>query len=494
MLSLIFGAILHFALDVSAALSLVASIGGASVPTLHRIYTHYRDTGEIFTANAAGRGADTPRTTSTLTLDAICTIHRTIVSLNRTKGECRLRDIHLSLRTENSICLSASALQRALRSMGYCYGRSKSVGTMSYEARKARCATFMRQYAVAIEDERAGRAVIVYMDESYVCAHHRRKWTWFAPASEQKNEVAASSEGDRQILMHAMTRDGLLGATTNELDLTAPRSTAEHFFVGGMVGDDYHKNMNDELFLLWVQNRFIPAFIAKYGRGAKCILLLDNASYHHARGDEFVQTRGANKLQLAETCERLGIVSVNGTRNGQVVAFPAHSFTRKKSDTAPSSAEIIAAIDAHVVLHPELRQTKVQRMFDDLHWQLIYTPPYTPAVQPIEYVWAFAKQYIASQYGRTQTMDRLRHVTIEAFYGSPDGAHPGITPELCQRMIRNTRQWCDEFIALNMQDVENLAELAALHDVEVQPADIDVDINDEFADEAEDAVDNDDAQ
>ena len=47
------------------------------------------------------------------------------------------------------------------------------------------------------------------------------------------------------------------------------------------------------------------------------------------------------------------------------------------------------------------------KLLKDRGYQLIYTPTYTPTVQPIEMVWAYVKNYVARQYenGTAQKSD-----------------------------------------------------------------------------------------
>ena len=51
---------------------------------------------------------------------------------------------------------------------------------------------------------------------------------------------------------------------------------------------DYHDTMDGEKFLQWLRNRLFPAFHAKFGRRKKMVLILDNAKYQNARGDDWI--------------------------------------------------------------------------------------------------------------------------------------------------------------------------------------------------------------
>ena len=84
--------------------------------------------------------------------------------------------------------------------------------------------------------------------------------------------------------------------------------SAQHCFVGGYIGDDYHKNMNDAMFLHWLINRFILACLALFP-GMKCILVLDHAGYHHAVGDQYMKLGGTQK-ELADKLKKLGVSGI----------------------------------------------------------------------------------------------------------------------------------------------------------------------------------------
>ena len=59
---------------------------------------------------------------------------------------------------------------------------------------------------------------------------------------------------------------------------------------------DYHNNMDADMFMIWVKNRLVPAFQARYP-GKKMILVLDNVR------NKFLYFRNNKKLLLYfDTC------------------------------------------------------------------------------------------------------------------------------------------------------------------------------------------------
>jgi hypothetical protein len=351
----------------------------------------------------------------------------------------------------------------------------------------------MKELSLALEEEKLGNAVLAFTDESYVYVRHKIEYTWFSPYSTSKNEVGGpGGKGDREIILHAITKHGLIGGDcSSNADVSKPlpngHESAQHIFLGGYVGEDYHKNIDGYFFVAWLSNRFIPAFSAAFP-GKKCILVLDNASYHHAVGPEYIKL-GGTKTELAQKLKSLGVESIQVERNERKVSMRSSSWNHRKSNLAPSAAELLHALKVELPNHPERQKTAVQRLFDERGWQLIYTPPYTPEVQPIEKVWAYVKHVVASHFKPNRTATSLHIDIIMAFYGDPPSLHPGVTPELCSSLIDHAYEWCNHFIQEHMQPEGNLSSLASwLHENPQEEAvpDRDQDIQEGVGEEIED--------
>jgi len=323
----------------------------------------------------------------------------------------------------------------------------------------------MKELALAREEENSGGAVIVFTDESYVNVRHKIGFTWYSEATPWKNEVGGpDGKGEREIILHAITKHGLLGGDTSEYpDVSRPlpqgNESAQYFFIGGYVDEDYHKNMDGELFLAWLEHRLIPAFSAKFPQ-KKCILVLDHATYHHAVGPDFIKP-GGSKEEMSNKLHSLGVSSIRVQRGSRTLFMPFSSWLHRKSNLAPSAEELSHSLLAELSKHPERQRTAVRRMFDERGWQLIYTPPYTPEAQPIEKVWAYVKHVVASVFTVKRTAKSLHVDLIMAFYGAPPSLHPGVTPELCSSLLDHAYEWCDQFIHDHIRPGGNLSSLAA---------------------------------
>ena len=118
----------------------------------------------------------------------------------------------------------------------------------------------------------------------------------------------------------------------------------------------------------------------------------------------------------------------------------------QKGTGGPKSEWLKAAVDAYIIAnHPELRMTKVMRLFLDLGWFIIFTVPYWAKSQPIELAWAYVKGYVARHYFPGRTAKDLRRQIFEGMYGSPDGRHKGLGAELANKLILKTHKFINEF-------------------------------------------------
>ena len=117
----------------------------------------------------------------------------------------------------------------------------------------------MKEYSSAICEEKQRRAIICYIDESLVNVRHRKRFTWFSRHSPQRNEVGGpTGKGSREIIIHSITKHGLVGGDSSadtDLSTAMPQGSesAQHCFIGGFIGDDYHKNMGDAMLLNWLK-------------------------------------------------------------------------------------------------------------------------------------------------------------------------------------------------------------------------------------------------
>jgi transposase len=237
--------------------------------------------------------------------------------------------------------------------------------------------------------------------------------------------------------------------------------------------------MNGDIFMKWCENRLFPTFQRLFP-SKQLILILDNASYHHVRGPDYINPNQMNKEELATQLISFGYneITVQRTtgRGCETVPkkFTATSFFRPRSKKyAPTADELRHELKQYLKAHPDKNPTQMQKLFHKHNYILIYTPPYTPAVQPIEMVWSNVKGYIGRQYKIGRTMNELKQQTMDGFYGNVNHSYKGITADLCQSLINNCHTWCNQFIA---DDDVLVGEVNALQlDDHIDDTNIDID-------------------
>ena len=334
--------------------------------------------------------------------------------------------------------VSRSVVRYALVHMlGYQWGKIRLRKIRPDPERNDVIRTYLKAYGDALALERRGTHTIVYLDESYVHQNHAPAESWLK--EDDRHVDRSSSKGKRVIILHAITKDGPLGGEDTAMqwsgDTPHPgegaHTTTECLWVSASNHGDYHNNMNNEMFMKWVQNRLVPAFTHKYP-GKKMILCMDNAPYHHAREVPSLSTITTKADMLAlirrdtPNLTHLRLPAKPGTRDAplQIPITDAvlHNASKTRPDV-PTGDELkeawLAAVKgskeyAHLlVCRIERYLQDTVRLVDktqplgltDAHAQtplrligFLWTPPYTPSLQPIEEFWGGAKNYCASQY------------------------------------------------------------------------------------------------
>jgi transposase len=195
-----------------------------------------------------------------------------------------------------------------------------------------------------------------------------------------------------------------------------------------------------EKFLSWLKNRLIPAFEKKYRR-KKMVLILDNASYHHARGEDWVVPSKMKKVECGAFLRRVGVRSITvkeSEKSEKLVTFPAAKFTADTWDGGPTVKQLQHVVSDYVKSHPAINTTLVEQLMAPMGHRLLYTPPYESWMQPIELVWARVKHQVAlqSKVGRKwqETAEQTKTAMSE------------LTAELCASLIKHTEKLMNEWL------------------------------------------------
>jgi len=260
-----------------------------------------------------------------------------------------------------------------------------------------------------------------------------------------KNRVHGTDKGMRIIIIHAMTRHGMLEVpvTVSSDDLGEVSSSAcivsTTLSADGKF-EDYHDTLDGGKFIAWIRNRLIPAFEAKFGKRKKMCLILDNAKYHHARGVDWMTPRYMNQGQLADALRQLKISSVT---DGEHV-WPAKLYSALHRGTpakngAPTLALLRQVLSDYLQSHPGTNTTVVQQMMSAKKHELLYTPPYESWLQPIELIWARVKHTVAMQPSRSRKYQQTQQQTRDAL--------SAVMPELCASIVSHTEKFMSSWLS-----------------------------------------------
>ena len=158
---------------------------------------------------------------------------------------------------------------------------------------------------------------------------------------------------------------------------------------------------------------------------------MDNASYHSPSKPGTKQLSKMNKADLQARLIECGI------RPG-----------KKLRD------QLYDELKAHYKLHPELKpKSWIGEIMANKDWQLLYTPPMEPKLQPIEKIWGQVKNIVAAMYHINRTMEQTLVHLKHAFYTHCYGEHKkrykgeaGITEDHCLGSVQKSESFMASFI------------------------------------------------
>jgi transposase len=272
----------------------------------------------------------------------------------------------------------------------------------------------------------------VYTDESYIYKNHAASKSWIHDTSIVNR---STSKGERLIILHAISPSGPLVERVNNKpidDLSwnkdTPHSksrldgklTCELLWKAQSSSGDYHDNMNSEMFMKWVTEKLVPTF-ERLHNNKKMVLICDNAAYHHKR--EIGTLASKTKAELARLCteheiEYLDLPITEKRMRYMNEAFGEDHWWQDRGDYVrvdfdedrtiaratnatvfvPTVEELKLALVSYLKEHkPELLECKVESYLAGRGHKVLWTPPYTPDLQPIELFWAAGKNHAAQK-------------------------------------------------------------------------------------------------
>lgn len=403
-------------------------------------------------------------------------IHRCWHEASKEVRHVAIKHIQQLLLEQENVHVSEWTLRRWLHELGYAWDDRTFIGALTPQYRDTRIRSFIWEYATALRKQQAGTHVIIYLDESYIKQFHQMKKGWHPTAGPHRNNETRGEAGKckRLIILHAMSRDGMLevedAVGSNFLHEVTP--TAQFVFEAASFDEsDYHDSIDGEAFTLWVKNRLLPAFHALYP-SKKMIVVMDNAGYHKPRDFDWITPYKMDKTACVSFLKAHGVAEFTAMRDEEPVVFKQGTFNQRssKNNAAPSLKELQGAVKAHLLQHPELNKTKIDKLLEPRGHSIVWTPPFVPEVQPIELVWAYVKGLVARQYTFGRSLETTRQQTDDAF--------DTLTAAMLQKRISHCHAWIDAFMrteeAGSLQQYATLDQLIAAADSMVsQPADID---------------------
>lgn len=392
-----------------------------------------------------------------------------------------------SMLSREARSLSDTSIRFNLKRMNWSNRRIEEVPTQRdggafLERMRTKFCEVMR---TARQQEMNGDRVLVFLDESYIWNSHAPQYSW-GPRGEQ-NEVTRDRRKYRYVILHAITKDGLVTKMHNSThidDLTVQLPTAACIYkietsAQSKAEDEndkesYHGNVDSNLFRKWVENRLLPALRAMYGVKKQFILIMDNASYHCTRqGDPPSKLKRDGLLAALQSVNVASITRALGhplklnrvdRERVQITADEHGSLNVNISDGAAETKTLIVghnklrvadmrtALLACVAQDRDYRPSVLDELLKPVGHSIIFTPPYTPRFQPIERVWGMAKQTARSlfQNGNTpiETLHHIHSVLYEHQYANKSGVQDwseGINKHHCRSLINQALRSMNAF-------------------------------------------------
>ena len=295
-------------------------------------------------------------------------VRREIVRMLEKNILVTLRRLRLWLKDKCDLHISKATLWRSIRHLGFTF--RKTSGGKNVICEKPHLVAARSKYLREIKARREEGYDIVYLDESWVNAHHTFEKEWQSKDGTLKRNIP-SSKGQRMILVNAGSKEsGLL----NEAGLVFQSKTTD--------GRDYHKEMNWIIFQNWMENKLLPLL------DRPSCLVMDNASYHNVVADEDkVPVSSSKKAKVIEWLQDRNVV------------FPENALKPELLQLVKQiRGEKIYAIDKIIQLsgHTVLR-----------------LPPYHSHLNPIELIWAKVKNEVAEE-NTTFKMSQVKELTAKA--------------------------------------------------------------------------------
>lgn len=110
-------------------------------------------------------------------------------------------------------------------------------------------------------------------------------------------------------------------------------------------------------------------------------------------------------------------------------------------------------------------------------YKLIFTPPYSPQLQPVELFWAHGKAYVAREFFPGRTLGKARDQLRKGFYGDPESRGKGWAAADCGALIGHAEKKIDAWVKTIGNEAFGLTDVVGEDLAGYDTVDIDVDID-----------------
>ena len=326
--------------------------------------------------------------------DLVSSIRHYIRSMNLQGEHISVRSLRGWLLQEFKTDIPLMTLWRALRRIGFAYGRNKRRSTLKerdyvISARRK----YLREKISNRNDNGTFKHPEVYLDETFLNKNHSDDNTWFL--DEDGPWVnKPSGKGPRLIIVHAITLNGWVNG-------------AKLVFQAKTCTGDYHGQMNYGNFSKWFGNQLLPNI------PNDSIIIMDNAKYHNILADDTFPTPRSNKRELLAWLEN------------------NHANLKLHDDPSMLKPELYE-ICKKIAPAPEF---KLDRMAEEYGHRILRTPQYHCELQPIESCWGIVKNYCRNHCDFT-----MKGLNEQLNYGFSK-----VSKATCRKLIEKVRQQEDLF-------------------------------------------------
>jgi transposase len=298
--------------------------------------------------------------------------------------KCNVSKLSEELERVFGITCRTTILLRTIHKLGFRWRKGyqlfrahESISTVAYREAYA-TAKLANSFRHIVTRDQVPIQPEIYLDETYVEESHNTGFTWCFKSVP----FALRSRGNKYIIVGAgvvINREGHPHGewVKNSLQIWNPKSRKP-----GTFAFDYHGNMNAGNFEKWFA-RMCEQALTDYG---PCRIHLDGCSSHKRRIDGIPTSADKKETIKKYMLDNKLLIDENDTK--------AQLLERLRKQYIP-------------------KQYEVRRIAESYGHTVWYTPPYSPELQPIEIIWACAKN--ALNESRHQNFHQFGTAVREAF-------------------------------------------------------------------------------